>query len=200
VQDFWLPHANGAGRAFTTVGNWHQPRRVVTLEGETYHWSKHYEFPKFIDLPRLTGQEFELALSSYDEAAAQMLEANGWRVRPAHPLSTDIDQYRRYIVGSRGEFTVAKDQNVRLRSGWFSDRSATYLAAGRPVVTQETGFSNILPTGRGLFAFSTLEEGAQAVAAINQDYDRHSRAAAALAREFFSHDIVLRRLLADVGL
>lgn len=200
VQDFWLPFADGAGSAFTTVGNWYQPRRVVTLEGEPYYWSKHHEFPKFIDLPRLTGQEFELALSSYDEAARQMLEANGWRVCPAQDLSADIDRYRAYIVGSRAEFTVAKDQNVRLRSGWFSDRSATYLAAGRPVVTQETGFGNILPTGRGLFAFSTLEEGAEAVAAINTDYEQHSRAAAALAREFFSHDVVLSRLLSDVGL
>src|SRR5438045_4906466 len=122
-----------------------------------------------------------------------MLASHGWRVRPAAGLSEDIDAYRRYIVASRGEYTVAKDQNVRLRSGWFSDRSATYLAAGRPVVTQETGFSNILPTGAGLFGFSTLDEAAAAVERINADYDRHSRAAAELAREYFGHDVVLKR-------
>ena len=88
-----------------------------------------------------------------------------------------MDAYRDYIAGSRGEFTVAKDQNVRLRSGWFSDRSATYLAAGRPVITQDTGFSNVLPTGEGLFGFSTMEEILAAVEAINSDYERHSRAA-----------------------
>jgi hypothetical protein len=79
-------------------------------------------------------------------------------VRDDLDLSCDVDAYRQYVAGSCGEFTVAKVQNVRVRSGWFSDRSATYLAAGRPVITQETGFSNILPTGEGLFAFSTMEE------------------------------------------
>ena len=82
-----------------------------------------------------------------------------------------------YVAGSKGEFTVAKDQNVRLRTGWFSDRSATYLAAGRPVVTQETGFSEVVPAGEGLLAFSTAEGAADAVQAIVDDYDRHSRSA-----------------------
>src|SRR5438270_8182219 len=101
--------------------------------------------------------------------------------------SDDLDAYRRYVTRSRGEFTVAKDQNVRLRSGWFSERSAQYLAAGRPVVTQETGFSNILPTGEGLFGFTTLDEAAAAVDAINSDWGRHSRAAREIAREYFSY-------------
>jgi hypothetical protein len=121
-------------------------------------------------------------------------------VRDALEVSADLDDYRRYIFGSRGEFTVAKDQNVRLRSGWFSDRSATYLAAGRPVITQDTGFGNILPVGEGLFAFSTLSEIVAAVDCINGDYQRHSRAAAAIAREYFSHDRVLPRMLAHAGL
>jgi Glycosyl transferases group 1 len=88
---------------------------------------------------------------------------------------------------------------VRLRSGWFSDRSATYLAAGRPVVTQETGFSDLFPTGAGLFAFSVIEEVVEAVNAINADYDTHSRMAADVAHEFFDSDIVLSRLLDDLG-
>src|SRR5438045_4276595 len=102
-----------------------------------------------------------------------MLASHGWRVRPAAGLSEDIDVYRKYIVESRGEFTVAKDQNVRLRSGWFSDRSATYLAAGRPVITQETGFSNVLPTGEGLFGFSDMDGALAALDAVNSDYQRH---------------------------
>ncbi len=150
--------SRGAAEAFTTVGNWRQPYRSVAFRGEIYHWSKHLEFLKFIDLPCHGDQPFELALVNALDEDRQLLEAHGWRVRDASALNQDLDAYRQYIGESRGEFTVAKDQNVRLRSGWFSDRSASYLACGRPVITQETGFSNVLPTGEGLFAFSTMEE------------------------------------------
>src|SRR5207237_6594730 len=101
------------------------------------------------------------------------------------PFTTDPWPYRDYILASRGEFTVAKDQNVRLRSGWFSERSACYLAAGRPVVTQDTGFGTVLPTGEGLFAFNTMDDIIAAFDAINSDYLRHSRAARAIAVEYF---------------
>ena len=120
-------------------------------------------------------------------------------MRDALEFSSDLDAYRGYVGGSRGEFTVAKDQNVRLRSGWFSERSAQYLAAGRPVVTQETGFSNVLPTGRGLFAFATVDEAAAAVAEVNAAYRDHCRAARELARECFSYEVVLPKFLADAG-
>jgi hypothetical protein len=200
VLDFWRSEGVPAEPAFTTIGNWRQPQRQVRFQGEVYHWSKHYEFLKFLELPRHTAQRFELALSKYGEDDKSMLESKGWRVRHALDLSTDLDPYRDYISRSRGEFTVAKDQNIRLRSGWFSDRSATYLAAGRPVVTQETGFSNILPTGAGLFSFSTLEEAAEAIERINKDFTFHCRAAAALARDYFDSDRVLGDLLNDLGL
>jgi len=114
-------------------------------------------------------------------------------------FSMDPDAYRDYVAGSRGEFTVAKDQNVRLRSGWFSDRTATYLAAGRPAITQDTGFGNVLPTGRGLFPFATMDDLLAAVEAIESDHAAHSRAAATIARECFGHDVVLPRLLESVG-
>jgi hypothetical protein len=200
VLDFWQPYSNGTGHTFTTIGNWEQPWREISFQGEVYHWSKHFEFLKFLDLPSRTNQAFELALSSCDEADQRTLESKGWKVRPALGFSTDLEAYRQYIVESRGEFTVAKDQNVRLRSGWFSDRSATYLAAGRPVITQETGFSNILPTGQGLFAFSTMEEIVQALESINSDYEHHRRAASAIAQEYFNYEVVLTRLLAEIGL
>ncbi len=198
VMDFW-ENSGADGGVFTTIGNWQQHWRPITFEGEVYHWSKHLEFEKFLDLPARTNQPFELALASYDDAIEQRLRDKSWRVRCAMGFSDDIDAYREYVVHSRGEFTVAKDQNVRLRSGWFSDRSATYLAAGRPVITQETGFSNVLPTGAGLLAFSTMPEILGAVEAINSDYPRHSRAASEVAREYFNYDVVLTRLLADVG-
>jgi hypothetical protein len=155
---------------------------------------------KVIDLPTLTAQPFELALAAYGEADRVLLESKGWKVRDATCVSSDLDEYRRYICQSRGEFTIAKDQYARPRSGWFSDRTATYLAAGRPVITQETGFSNHLPTGEGLFAFSSMDEILEAVDRINSDYARHSRAAAEIARECFNYDVVLPRLLEDVGL
>ena len=119
------------------------------------------EFLKFIDLPRRSKEEFELALAWEDETDEEVipqLTSYGWRVVDGISLSLDIGPYREYILGSRGEFTVAKDQNIRLRSGWFSDRSACYLAAGKPVVTQDTAFGNILPTDRGLFAFQSMED------------------------------------------
>ena len=200
VIDFWSHNNNGFAPLFTTIGNWRQQWREVKFQDEIYHWSKHFEFMKFLDLPQRTSQVFELALSSYEETDKQMLENKGWKVRDAFSFTCDLDLYRQYIIESRGEFTVAKDQNVRLRSGWFSDRSSTYLAAGRPVITQETGFSNIFPTGEGLFAFSTIEEVEQAVEIINSDYQRHSRASFALARDYFNYDVVLTRLLNEVGL
>jgi hypothetical protein len=200
IMDLWEPYRSaGDGECFTTVGNWVQPSRVVTFRGQTYHWSKHYEFMKIIDLPRKTLQPFELALASYQPQDQQMLEGKGWRVRNGLSLSKEEDPYREYICQSRGEFTVAKDQNVRLRSGWFSDRSATYLAAGRPVITQDTGFDNILPEGQGLFAWTDMKGILRAIDRINSDYAKHSRIASQIAREYFNYDVVLPKLLKEVG-
>ena len=200
ILDLWRPNGTVPGELFTTVGSWRQLWREVELDGEQYAWSKHLEFLKFVDLPQRTRHRFELALSGCEDADRALLEGHGWRVRDGLKLSADIDDYRRYIFASRGEFTVAKDQNVRLRSGWFSDRSAAYLAAGRPVIMQDTGFGNVLPVGEGLFAFTTLDEAVEAVEQVDGDYERHSRAAAEIAREHFAHDHVLTRLLADCGL
>jgi hypothetical protein len=200
ILDLW--EAGGVARTdvFTTVGSWRQLWREVTVNGERYSWSKHSEFLKFIQLPTAANQRFELALAACDEDDRVLLESHGWQVRDGLTISADCDDYCRYILASRGEFTVAKDQNVRLRSGWFSDRSATYLAAGRPVVTQDTGFGSFLPVGAGLFAFATLESARDSVVEINAHYDRHSRAALDIAREYFSHDTVLSRMLAEVGI
>jgi len=199
VLDFWEGHPASAGDVFTTIGNWRQSREV-TFDGEVYHWSKHLEFLKFLDLPARTGRQFELSLSRIDADDRRLLETHGWKVRDALSFSLDLDAYRCCIASSRGEFTVAKDQNVRLRSGWFSDRSATYLAAGRPVVTQDTGFGAVLPTGAGLFAFATVDEAEAAIREIDAEYPRHANAAAELAHEYFAHDVVLPRLLSEVGL
>ncbi len=199
VLDLWQRQDVAAGRRFTTIANWRQDWRRVRLGGETYHWSKHLEFMKFLDLPGRSDATFELALSGFTDQDRQLLQGHGWHVRPALPLSLDQDTYRAYILGSRGEFTVAKDQNVRLRSGWFSDRSATYLSAGRPVVTQDTGFGRALPTGEGLFAYSSLEEAVSAIHTINRAYRRNAQAAGEIARDKFAHEVVLSDLLDRVG-
>jgi hypothetical protein len=141
----------------------------------------------------------ELALARCDPESAQVLRSSGWRLIDALALSRDISPYREYILGSAGEFTVAKDQNIRLRSGWFSDRSACYLAAGRPVITQETGFSNILPTGQGLFGFRTMEDVLAAVDTIESNYESNCRAAREIAAEYFAAEKVVGSLLARAG-
>ena len=115
-------------------------------------------------------------------------------------MSRDLDGYRDYIVGSAGELSVAKEQNVHFRTGWFSERSATYLAAGRPVILQDTGFGAALPTGEGLFAFADLDEAVEAMAEATSDPARHRRAAREVAREYLSHEVVLGDMLEHVGL
>jgi hypothetical protein len=202
VLDWWVPPAGErpAGAPFTTIASWQQSGKDIEWEGQTYFWSKHLEFLKFLDLPRRTRQPLELALACSDARALELLRANGWRVVDALALSKDILPYRDYFFRSAGELTVAKDQNIRLRSGWFSDRSACYLAAGRPVITQDTGFGNVLPTGRGLFAFRTTEDALGALDAALTNYGRHSRAAREVAAEHFAAEKVLGKLCAEVGL
>jgi hypothetical protein len=191
------PHAD----RFTTIGNYRTDGYDVDWNGQTYTWSKHHEWERFIDLPARTDQTFELAMTVTEEDDRRQLERHGWRVVSPAEMSLDaFGSYRDYIRASRAEFTVAKDQNVRLRSGWFSERDACYLASGKPVLAQDTGFGNVLPTGEGLFAVREVGEAVAAVEAVNADYERHSRAARAIAEEFFDAPTVAARLLQDVGL
>jgi hypothetical protein len=197
VLDLWEPIA-AAGGAYTTIATWRH-RNDVVYEGETYSWSKDREFAKVLDLPCRRHGPFELA-TSVDAATAARLRGHGWRLTDALAVSREAERYRAYIRGSRAEFTVAKDQNVRLRSGWFSDRSACYLAAGRPVITQDTGFGNVLPTGKGLFAFRDLDDVLAAVDAIETDYEGNRRAAREIAAEYFDAERVVGSLLERAGL
>ena len=165
-----------------------------------YTWSKHHEFLKFLDLPSRTVEPLELALSSCEAADRQLLTSHGWRVRDALAVSRDILPYRDYISGSRGEFTVAKDQNIRLRTGWFSDRSACYLASGRPVIMQDTGLDRYVPTGVGFLTFDDLDTAADRIRAVEGDLARNAQAARAFARDHLDSDRVLPRLLELAGL
>ncbi|MGH7179444.1 MAG: hypothetical protein ACREJC_18855 [Tepidisphaeraceae bacterium] len=192
-------HSHTPGDAYNTVTTWENRGRDIVFDGETYLWSKHHEFLKIIDLPRARSTRFELA-AGVDEDVRTMLNGNGWRVVDSVEISRDTNRYREYIQRSRGEFTVAKDQNIRLRSGWFSDRSACYLAAGRPVINQDTAFSAALPTGRGLFSFRTKDDILRALDAIESDHDGNCRAAKDIAAEYFSAEKVLGSLMQRAGL
>jgi hypothetical protein len=127
------------------------------------------------------------------------LRRRGWRLWPTVSLEDPL-KYRQYIQHSLGEFTAAKEQYVRPRTGWFSDRSVCYLAAGRPVITQETGFSRVIPTGEGLLAFSTFAEAEEAIAAVAANYGRHAQAAREIALEYFDARRVLGKIAATLGL
>jgi hypothetical protein len=193
--------AGPPGPTYTTVGKWDWRARDLVFRGETFAWRKRTEWMTCLDLPARSGAAFEVAMDVQSVPGdAELLTAHGWRIVDPIAVSADPWCYRDYLRGSRGEFTVAKDVNVRLRSGWFSDRAACYLAAGRPAVEQDTGFGDVLPLGPGLHAFRTVEEAAGAVRAIEADYARASADAARVARECFAADRVLRALLAVAGL
>ncbi len=201
LVDLWDSSFDSHGRKFTTISKWQgHTRKDIEFRGEFYTWRKDLEFRKFLDLPSRSGRSIELALSKLNSQDQAMLKENGWLVADALSVSTSLDGYQHYIQRSRGEFTVAKDQNVRLRSGWFSDRSACYLAAGKPVITQDTGFGNVLPTGQGLFAFLTMDDILAALDAIDSNYEKQCRAAREIAREYFDAKKVLRDLLIKAGL
>lgn len=202
VLDWWEPVSTNAApeQAFTTIASWKQTVKDVEWQGRILTWSKDVQFAPYLDLPSRVSRPLEMSLAISDDAAVTKLRAAGWRIRPADPLSRDIDAYREYIRSSAGEFSVAKEQYTLTRSGWFSDRTATYLASGRPAVVQDTGFGCALPTGEGLVEFSTPDEAMAAIEEIGADYGRHARAARGIAEEYFSTDRVLARMLSDASL
>jgi hypothetical protein len=200
VLDWW--RASGPpppDSRLTSVANWKHSGKDIDWQGQTWRWSKHHNFLRFIDLPRDAALAMELAVGAIDQADRERLVENSWVASNSSQLESP-EAYRQFIQNSLGEFTVAKDQYVAPRSGWFSDRSVCYLAAGRPVVTQSTAFEKFVPTGEGLFAFQTRRQALDAIQAIADDYPRHSAAAAEIAREYFSADKVVARMLADMSL
>jgi hypothetical protein len=197
----WWSSTNGRADSdrYTTIANWQQTGKDIEWNGQTYNWSKHLEFLKFVDLPQRTRQPLELALVC-DSQTLTLLRSRGWSVIDALALTKDISPYRDYIVNSRGEFTAAKTQYVLPNSGWFSDRSVCYLAAGRPVITQETGFSRFLPSGKGLLGFTTIDDILGALDNIAANYEDHCKAARKIAVEHFAAERVLRQMMDQIGL
>jgi hypothetical protein len=202
--DLWQRKEDSAGDTYTTITTWRNKGKEVSLNGEVYQWTKHLEFLKIIELPQRCRARFALGLNVRGRLVGQddlkRLADYGWGVVNGSRISARLESYRSFIQDSRCEFTVARDQYVRPRTGWFSDRSACYLAAGRPVITQDTGFGKHLPTGHGLFAFTTLEDVVRAVEVIESDYGAACRAAYEIAAECFAAERVLGSLMARAGL
>ena len=206
----WLPtrqpvalelwdHALPPGTTYNTITTWHNRGKDLEYRGQTWYWTKDREFEKFLELPRKCPARFELA-ATVDAKVKARLQQHGWQQTDSIEISRGIDRYRGYIQQARAEFTVARDQYVRPNTGWFSDRSACYLAAGRPVITQETGFGKFLPTGKGLFGFNNLDDILRAVDCIERDYEGNCRAARAIAAEYFAADKVMASLMERAGL
>jgi len=186
--------------SWTTIATWENKGKNIAFGGETYVWSKHVNFLNFLEAPKRTGEKFLMAMLPPDEAIERRVREAGWDLTDPRPVSATMETYAEFIRGSRGEFTVAKDIYVRPNSGWFSDRSVCYLASGRPVITMKTGFSRFYPAGEGLFEYATMEGVEAAVDAVRSDYDRQSRAARAIAAEYFGSGPVLTALMSATGL
>jgi hypothetical protein len=194
VLECW-PRA-APGRAFTSVVSWRGPFEPVEHGGRSYGLRVH-ELRRFAELPELVDAPFELALDIDDEDAAdrRLLREGRWGLADPTLVAADLDSYRSYVQGSMAEIAIAKEMYVATRGGWFSDRSASYLASGKPVLAQDTGFGDSLPSGEGLLAFSTLEEARAGAEEIGRDLSRHAAAARAIAEEFFASERVLAALL-----
>jgi hypothetical protein len=201
VLEHWPVSSCGSQDRFTTVANWRGPYAPVTIDGQ-HMGSKVHEFRKFIDLPGRVSQTFELALGihSGEKNDLDLLASNGWHVVDPRTTVPDPDSFRRYVQSSGAEFSVAQAVYVQTNSGWFSDRSVRYLASGKPVLVQDTGFSRTLPVGEGLIAFRTLEEAVAGATRIARDYEAHSQAAREIAEGHFDSDKVLADFVDIVGL
>lgn len=195
VLEHW-PVADGVERdALTTIGHWRSYGRV---EHEGVHYGqKAHSVRELIDLPSRSEKSLELALGIHPDEVDDLesLRANGWRLLDPDAVAGTPARYHDFVAGSWAELGIAKGGYVTGASGWFSDRSVCYLASGRPVVAQDTGFAPFVPTGEGLLAFSTGDEAVEAIAEVGGDYERHRRGARALAEEVFDSDRVLTRLL-----
>jgi hypothetical protein len=197
VTELWTARAKEAcvTAPWGTVMTWNVFKGKLEYRGIEYR-GKAGEFDKIAELPRRLGHKFRVAVGG-TEAPLDRLAALGWETEDGPSATLTPEAYQDYIAASRGEVSVAKQVYVALRTGWFSCRSACYLAASRPVVVQDTGFSTFLPVGHGLHAFTTEDEAASAIEAIEADYEAETRAARDVACAEFDARQVLSRLIED---
>ena len=185
---------------FTTIASWRGAYAPMTHDGQTYS-AKAHEFRKFVELPRLSSEAFEIALDIHPKETKDLraLADGGWRLVSPRAVADTPEDYCRYIEGSAAECSAAQGMYVQTKSGWFSDRSARYLASGKPVLVQDTGFSAPRRCGEGLLVFDTLAQAADGVDRIARDYGGHCAAARWLAERYFDSDTQLAQLLERSG-
>lgn len=193
VLDAWPVTPGPAHGKFTTVMQW-DSYAPVEYAGARFGMKCDTLWP-YAGLPDRAGPIFEIAIDRLPEEAGAALRQHGWGLRHPYEITRSPWTYQRFIQDSKAEFTTAKAGYVVSQSGWFSERSASYLASGRPVVTQDTGFSDWIPTGAGLFSFTDLEGALAAIEEVTRRYDRHCRAARELAAEYFDSRKVLPQLI-----
>lgn len=193
--ELWQTEDPPRHRRFTTITSWHDDNKDREYQGQTYRWTKDAEFLRVLDIGCARPERFEMAVTGGVDRNAEDLKRAGWALQDALALSSGLEDYHAFITESFGEFTVAREQYTRPRTGWFSDRSACYLASGRPVITQETGFSDVLPTGSGLYAWKTTDEILQAVDSVDSAPGTACHDAYEIAREYFATDRVLADLI-----
>lgn len=196
ILDCW--NTTPPGSTWTTVMTWDNFRKSIVHGGVEYG-TKEREFGRVEDLPGKVDAKFEVAVGGASPPVDQWRK-KGWSVVDSHSVSGTMNDYRTYIESSRGELSVAKNVYVATRSGWFSCRSVCYLAAGKPVVVQDTGFSNVLPVGEGVLAFSSEEEALAAIETVESDYSRHQMHARRVAEECFASSVVIGKLLREIGI
>jgi hypothetical protein len=177
---------------FTTVMQW-DSYKVREHNGIRYGM-KSSSFEPYLDLPRYTDARLELAVGS-ETAPRKLLKENGWLVCDPLEVTRDLNTYRQYIQRSKAEFSIAKHGYVVTRSGWFSERSANYLASGRPVLVQETGFSSWMNSGAGVIAFNSPDEAIAGIEQIYRNYALHCEAARAVAEAYFDSSMVLTGMI-----
>jgi len=184
-------------RDWTTVMTWNAFKGKLVYQGKEYK-SKGSEFKKFMSLPKVCPVSLKVAVGGKNVPLSTLKE-NGWGVVDGPGTTVTPEKYREFIFSSRGEFSIAKNVYVAMRTGWFSCRSVCYMAAGRPVVVQDTGFSRFIPTGNGVLAFTTLAEAVECVKRVETAYAKHSAAAREIADSFFNTKTVLKDLLRKAG-
>lgn len=200
VLDEWPTAPAADDGRFTTIASWRNPFGRLEYAGRTYG-IKLDEFRKLIDLPRRSSNRFELALDIHqaERPDLELLRRNGWDIADPRAVAATPEAFRGYVQGSGAEFSVAQGVYVETASGWFSDRTARYLASGKPTLVQDTGFGTVLPVGEGIVPFRTMDEALAGADSIVADHDRHARGARAIAEQHFDSDIVLGRFLEDAG-
>jgi len=196
LLDIWTPKPKKHNR-FTTISHWDGGDDFVY--NKQIFGSKSMEFLRYIKLPTKMNQQIELATFAMKKQVLNQFKRNKWIITDSRKCSRTIDSYKKYIEDSKGEFSVAKNGYVKSNCGWIAEREAAYLAAGKPVILQETGFSKFIPTGKGLFSFSNMKEAIDAINEVNSDYEYHCQEARKVAEKYFDSDKVLKKMLKQCG-